>query len=1014
MTARIITVCICWLSTAAWAAPGVSRLQKDALAHYNQAMTYFGVAMGERDDPGDPASKLLSSALAEILCLKGDVEGCLAASREGGRSLGAYVGPLSGPQDPSSFAVAKAFLLELHPLSEGWGRDQSLASECLGYLEQITGDYLREKAQAAAAAEYQKALRSGGIDDLIKAGRLAGWMLDQEKMIQVADRLAAAVKKATGAGTDLTRMRADLREVLSRGRDTYLILGKQEAAGRIDAVLASLETKALTPPDLTFELGPSAGKFKTDLTRAERELKRLAGMAPLRSRASVLLTFMAAYAGVIAERPGAASELRAIRETLSVSDPYLCARALGLLGRDALLSGDYFRASGLLQQAAAGMSKARRLQGLMLANAGQALFYLGQHQQAAKVFTRAVALMDEDPRMKIQALLGLGHAYSFAGQTTEAKETLDQAEKALGQVDDRNMAWMLKIDRALWLVMSDRKEEALKLFERVATEATQAKDKKTAAIARTNLAELYNDAEKYKQAQAEAQKALSGLDEESQADAAWQARCERARAQAGLGKNPAALKDYLRAMDLVERLRAKIGAEGSRRSFSAAKIRLYAGAVSLLVSMGKAGQAFQVSERARSRAFLDMLGERTLKLSNRKAQKKLGPARSGMLASLPPLPVTFGPPAAALEGKKSRKPARLPRPDPKKSWISLVTVNPAGVKDVQRVLEKDEALVSFFHDGRRLLCFLVTKKTVKVASSELSKRSLANYSESLLRMLQNPRRGDRKIKKKSKRLFDHTFGPIISNLKAKRLVVVPWGPLHYIPFMALWDGERYLVDRFEGLTTVPSASVLVMARAGGGKKKGDVFALGNPQTDLPDLPSALEEVKILGKLFGKAKVATGEKATRSAFEKTAPQARMIHVASHGVFFPERPMDSYLALSGKTPEAGRLPAQKILQMNLSRAFLVVLSACNSARGEVQSGEEIIGLTRAFLHAGTTSLVASLWLLSDESAQSLTARFYNEVKKGTPPSSAMIRAARAVKQKKEFSHPFFWAPLTVIGG
>jgi CHAT domain-containing protein len=205
-----------------------------------------------------------------------------------------------------------------------------------------------------------------------------------------------------------------------------------------------------------------------------------------------------------------------------------------------------------------------------------------------------------------------------------------------------------------------------------------------------------------------------------------------------------------------------------------------------------------------------------------------------------------------------------------------------------------------------------------------------------------------------------------------------------------------------------------MTRANKRKGKGEVFALGNPQTDMPDLPSALEEVKILGKLFGRARVETGAKATRSVFKQTAPSARMIHVASHGVFFPERPMDSYLALSGKTPEAGRLPAQEILQMNLSRASLVVLSACNSGRGEVENGEEIIGLTRAFLHAGTTSLVASLWLLSDESAQKITNRFYQEIKMGTSPSAAMIKAAREVKKQKDYSHPFFWAPLTVIGG
>ncbi len=627
MTARFLTVCILLLSAPAGAASSAPKLQEEALAHYNQAVTYFGVALGERDDPDDPALKLLSAALSEILCLKGDVQGCLAASREGGRSLEVYAGPLSRAQDPKSFAVARAFLLELHPVSQGYGKDQSLASECLGYLEQMTGDHFREKARAAAASEFKRALRTRSMESLVTAGRLAWWMLDQEKIIQVADLLAAAVKQARDSGADLARFKEDLREVLSRGRDMYLILGKQKEAGRIEAILAALETKALTPPDLAFELGPSAGKFKTDLARAQKELRVLADRAPLRSRPSVLLHFMAAYAGVIVGRPGAALALRTIRETLSVSDPYLCARSLGLLGRAALLSGDYFRAAGLLQQAAGKISGARRLQGLMLANAGQARFYLGKYDQAAKSFQGAVALLDDRPRLQIQALLGVSHAYSFVGKTADAGTVLDRAEALLGKVEDAGLSRTLRIDRALWLVMSDRKEEAVELFGRVADEAQKAGDEKAEAIARTNLAELYNDSGKHREALCEARAALAGLDQESQADAAWQARCERARALAGLGKKKAALKDYLRAMELVERLRAKIGAEGSRRSFSAAKIRLYAGAVSLLVSLGKPGQAFQVSERARSRAFLDMLGERTLKLSKKKDQKKLGPAR---------------------------------------------------------------------------------------------------------------------------------------------------------------------------------------------------------------------------------------------------------------------------------------------------------------------------------------------------------------------------------------------------
>ncbi|MBW1811156.1 MAG: CHAT domain-containing protein, partial [Deltaproteobacteria bacterium] len=163
-----------------------------------------------------------------------------------------------------------------------------------------------------------------------------------------------------------------------------------------------------------------------------------------------------------------------------------------------------------------------------------------------------------------------------------------------------------------------------------------------------------------------------------------------------------------------------------------------------------------------------------------------------------------------------------------------------------------------------------------------------------------------------------------------------------------------------------------------------------------------------------AKVRTGSQASKKSFLDAAPGSKIIHIASHGIFLPERPMESYLALSANPPRAGRLSANEILEVDLSRASLIVLSACDTGRVEISKGDEIIGLSRAFLHAGTNSLVASLWPLSDESAAVIIEKFYNNIRAGKSPAKSLGLAIRKVKADSKFAHPFYWAPFEVIGG
>ncbi|HOX47150.1 MAG TPA: CHAT domain-containing protein [Myxococcota bacterium] len=1010
-------------------------LHARALRAYDQAMEHFGVALGERAEDGSAVRRLLTAQVAELTCLRGSREGCLQASSAAGRALGEYLGPLEpgGAPEPARWARARAFVLEVYRLSEGWGLDNALASEALGLFARLEGDHHRAQARAAGQARLDalvlRARKASGVEALsawAEAFRLAELMLDEAAQVKAAQGLAGALLSLGPGGLPPGADAAALRRALLAGQDRLAILGQDDAVARgaLAQALERVQTRELAAPDLVFDALPAAERFEVDLGRAAGELRELAGRAPLRSRASALLHFFAAYAGSLAAEPGAAEPLVALSEVLALTDPYLAARAAGLRGREALLAGDFHRAARLLEEAAERLGSlpgAAAVAGLLQAAQAQALFYLGQYGLAAEAFGEAAAHLAERPAGATQAYLGQAHALLFAGQLPAAEETLRRAEGLLARVGAEqrpSIARSLRLDRALADLSAGRGEQALAGLRAVAEEARQAGDVRAGAVAHTNLAELLNDRGAWSEGLGAAEAALAWLDPASQADAAWQAWTEKGRALAGLGQGAAAQRAFGSAMDLVEGLRARIGAEGARRSFAAAKARLYRAAVAGWVDLGDRRQAFLVAERARGRAFLDMLAERQLTLGDRERQARLGPARERLLRDLPRPELVLEEPAAGLApARTGARPAPV-RPDPRSDWRSLVSVNPAGVDDVRGQLARGEALVACFHDGRRLHSFLVHAGGVELESAEVDEETLQNRTLALLRLLRDPRSDEAAIREKGERLLTLMLGGLRPRLAAfRRLTFVPWGPLHYLPLGALWDGQAYLLDRHE-LAAVPSASALVMLRArlaarGGPKGAPRVLALGDPASDLPALPAAQAEVRLIGGLFGGAQAEVGGRATKRLFLERAPGAGLIHLASHGVFLPGRPMESYLALAGDSPELGRLRALDVLGVDLRQARLVTLSACSSGEVQVEQGDELTGLTRAFLHAGAPALLAALWPLEDRAALGLVDRLYRELRGGKAPAAAWALAARELKSRPEHAHPFFWAPLQLVG-
>ncbi|HEX2184511.1 MAG TPA: CHAT domain-containing protein, partial [Chloroflexota bacterium] len=247
--------------------------------------------------------------------------------------------------------------------------------------------------------------------------------------------------------------------------------------------------------------------------------------------------------------------------------------------------------------------------------------------------------------------------------------------------------------------------------------------------------------------------------------------------------------------------------------------------------------------------------------------------------------------------------------------------------------------------------------------------------------------------------------PVVEDLDgAGRLLVVPHGALHYAPFHAFVGPDgRPLVEQLE-VSYAPSASVLGYCLERGALAHGpeQPLVMGVPDEAAPHVAT---EVAALRRLFGRHLVFCGKEATGAVFRRHAPDADVIHLASHAVFREDNPLFSALRLAD-----GWLSLYDLYKLRL-RAALVALSACETGLSAVGAGDELVGLSRGFFQAGTPSLVVSLWAVHDESTARLMERFYARLRAGDRPGAAM-RAAQT-ELRHAHPHPYYWAPFVVVG-
>jgi len=489
---------------------------------------------------------------------------------------------------------------------------------------------------------------------------------------------------------------------------------------------------------------------------------------------------------------------------------------------------------------------------------------------------------------------------------------------------------------------------------------------------------------------------------------------------------------------------------------------LYETIAGLAYSLGRVREAFDHAERARARALLDRtlnkvstdskrLTDHTLLQRESELSRQVreltrrwhadmvgnGETRDMVLGTAEVDRPTATPAVDMIEAELRRTRAELldvqnaiKEQDP--AFAALRGVTPASLEDLQALLDRHTAVLSYCVTEERLIVFATTQKGfwgehVNIARSELT-ALVRRYRERVERFADQPRDmvlerkkplppagagppADPELDSLAHRLYDILVRPAEIHLRGKTcLGVIPHGDLHLLPFQALRNDQGYLLERF-ALWYAPSISLMDLCHQRQRRSQSRLLALGNPELGNPQLrlPFAEQEVLAIAPLFD-SQPYTGRHANRMLLRQHWGQCDLLHLACHAVWDAQQPEFSALLLTPGKEDHGRLEVQELFGLDKDLTLSqVTLSACNTSLG---AGSDLTGLATGFLYAGSPAVVASLWRVDDFSTSELMLEFYRNLREADR-ADALRTAQLKLLRSPEHSHPYFWAAFKLIG-
>jgi len=531
----------------------------------------------------------------------------------------------------------------------------------------------------------------------------------------------------------------------------------------------------------------------------------------------------------------------------------------------------------------------------------------------------------------------------------------------------------------------------------------------------------------------------------SRSETLWRAYSELGHLASKERENRKAFKYYAEAINIIEEMRGELDDPALKALFMENKFQVYEWMIRLLHRMKRDEEAFNYLERAKARTMLDMLGDKTFAARNAEMEDLLVRERS-VREQIQDLMRTSGQfpqeeseeeegsdeQSTESESKDAREidllqaeqKALLDRieqlnPD----LASLLRVNPLNGKEVQALLDEDTVVLAYYTGSEWTGVFVVTKSKILGVHLDIPRKPLV---EKVKEFRNETEEGltvkvftSKDYEKPLTDLYGILIKPVEKELVGKKhVVVVPHGMLHYLPFQALRNPEgKYLIESHT-VSYLPSASVLKYAREKNRGNHANLFAVANPVTDLSPLPAAEVEAREVSALFAKKQVLLGSFATKTTFKREGPQYDLLLFSTHGEMIESAPLESNLRFTPTPQDDGKLTVSEIFDMEV-KANLVTLSACETGlargtKGDFPQGDDLVGLSRAFIHAGAPSVVASLWKVSDDSTVAMMRSFYRNLQ--TMPKAEALQQAQlglARSSAMNSSHPYFWAPFILVG-
>ncbi len=671
--------------------------------------------------------------------------------------------------------------------------------------------------------------------------------------------------------------------------------------------------------------------------------------------------------------------------------------ALSELGELYLQLGDLARAEEQFDRALETAEKIGKHRGVTqsLLALGELRWYRRQYSQAVTFYQRALVRAEAvgDRVRTAEALSRLAKASRDLGQFETALETAGKALESSRQAglplqEARSQLVLGEIERA-----RDQPDQALKHYAAGQKIATRVGDP----------------------------------------DLLWRLHFGMAQALSAAGQKEDAVEALKKAVEVIDSVRYRLREERFRAGYLEDKYNVYVELVRLLLELERVEEAFSASEMLRSRSFLELIdrapqlwpnsGEDRRRLSElqsriRLLQNALEDERSVSITDRrQPAIETFSLELAAAEREFQDL---LDDLRSRTVFSSRHASRRYGSNDtrVHALLSPDSALLEYLVSKDELIIFTLTAEGLQATTIDVRSSDLRTKVELLRGLLLRPESSA--WRKPARSLAELLVRPIeregwLDGIS--HLYIVPHGVLHYLPFALLPRGSeeagRFLIEDYV-LSYLPAAAVLDQ----GDETRTLDRSLLAFAPDRSKLRHVQDEVHSIGNLISaQDRVVTGSMATEESFKRLASEYQVLHLATHGVFNHLNPLLSSLELESSAKDDGNLQVYEILDLTLD-ADLVTLSACDTAlasgfMADVPAGDEFVGLTRAFLLAGSAAVMSSLWEVRDRFTADFMVDFYRGLELNSNAYSLAQVQRKFLGSDSRYRHPYYWSPFVLIG-